>query len=174
MSERKNYNRIIGVLRQTKEVLVLEDTFRYSENFTGATSYRMEVLTKDQAEDRNTDEALRDWWQEAVASRHCDKGLDDWLDDARAEAEAEGLHFVGDDPSFRAEFDEALAKLTEEQRQQLKEATGVDEQFLAWFNVGCGRCIDANLTSKDFSLLLDPQALDIAIKAEKGIFDTKI
>ena len=166
---RKHHDRIIGVLKD-QVVLVLEDTFDHGNGFTGATGYSMEVLTKQEAEDRNTDDELREYWLDACQNGHCEKSLAEWCDEARDEAENQGLHFVLDDPSFWYEFSELLEALSAEDQNKVKQAMGVDENFLDWANFSCGRCIDKTLTKDDFALLLDPEALEIAIKAENGEF----
>lgn len=163
-NERKatTYNQIVGVLK-TGDVFVLEDIFEYTAGFKGATRYMMEPLTKQDIEDQNSPEYVRDYWEDAVSHRMTDLGLEEWTKE-QVENIPDGLYSLSDDPSFREETAQAYDELTEDQKAELDEAVGKDKNFVDWVCISCGRC--GKISEDGFAVIFRPDLLKAIQEAE--------
>lgn len=161
------YNEIVGVLKSGC-VFVLDDIFKYTDGFKGATRYEMEILTKDQVEAQNDPDYIadmyKDYWQEEVAHNNTELELEDWAKEI-SENLSPDMYSFSDDPSFRKEMRKAYEQLSDEQKAAVDKATGKDDKFVDWNCYCCGRC--GKITKDDFALILRPDLLDKIIEAEK-------
>ena len=150
----KKYNEVIGI-KPGDVIVVLDDIFRYDDGMCGATYYSMEPLTKTDIEAQNDPGNLKDLWQEAVAGGVTEQSLQEWAEEVRATMD-EDLYFPYDDPSFRSQIREAIAKLPPEQAQKIAEIEGRDE-FVDWNVFGCGRL--GRVNPDEFETVLNPQLI---------------
>lgn len=150
MRNQIDVNKIVGV--KNGEVYVLQYVFD-NNGFKGATGYSMRPLMKKEVDDfKNDTEYLRDIWVEAVQSGNTDLGLEDFAEEANEEAEMNDQYYCGDDDSFRADFNDLLDELTDEEKKMLP-TTDLD-----WTCVGCGRNFEKGMK---FDVVFNKEALDL-------------
>lgn len=173
MTNRKSttYNEIIGIT-ESNEIIILEDIFEYEDGFKGATYNLMGVLTPEQITEANDPEhiyAEYDWlWQEAVQAGHTELGKKEFLDEFLENRKYDGYYTMSDDPSYRYETDEALEKLTKEQRAEFDNIFGV--RGIAWVDFDCygGGRVGDSYQKWEFKALFRPDLINEIAKVEKA------
>lgn len=149
-------NKPVGMVGD--EVYVLEYVF--GKGFSGASGYSMRPLMKQEVEDRKNDiEYLREFWVEAVKDGNTDLGLEEYAEECNEEAEMNDQLFCGDDDSFRADFEDMVEELPQEQKEQIKSLTD-----LTWSCAGCGRCFSKDMK---FDVVFDQELIDLINEYEK-------
>jgi hypothetical protein len=80
--ERTKYGKLIG--RIEDQYYFLDEIFKHSDNFQGATATVLRPVPKDEWEERSEPDNLREdnreAWQAAVERGETDLGLDDWME----------------------------------------------------------------------------------------------
>lgn len=160
------YNEVVGIL-EDGAIFVLEEAFKYDDGFHGATHYTMYPMTQDDIDSRADEEEEQalcmDLWQQRVADGIETRGLEEFTDSVREELESD-QYFIGDDPSFRGDMDEAVEKMTPEVRAKFEAEVGVKgKDFVDWDCSSCGRIGKDEL---HFKTLLRPDLLEVIKEAE--------
>lgn len=142
------YNQIVGI--KDDLVYVLQESFQYGEKgMRGCVGYTMGTLSQEEIDLGNDMDNIKDeydyLWREAVASQRTELGLEEYLEEIVRDADMLGLYFLGDDDSFRCEFNDLVDNLSEDQKETLKRYFGEkDVDFVDWNCASCGRCFDPN------------------------------
>lgn len=154
MRESTKYNKIIGIANGL--VYVLEETFKYADEFKGCCGYAMSTISQDYIDEQNDVDYLcdnhEDIWRETVRAGQTTLGLYDFMEDL--------VHnccelFPSDDPSFRMDFEQALQDARPEVAKKVIEYFDADsEDFGAWNNEGCGRCFHKDM---EWEELFEPE-----------------
>lgn len=165
----KTYNEIIGITKDHR-VVILDHIFEYSDKFKGATRYEMRPLTQAEIDEANDVELAsvyaEDLWQIEVANGQTKLGLEEYTQDLIEQAQSDGLYFLGDDPSFRHDTDEAFDKLTDEQKKAFVKVLGEKGiDFMDWSSDCCGRIGD-DYKNWDWEILFRPDLLEEIAKYE--------
>lgn len=161
MKEQNNHDEVLGITKDG-ELVVVEYTFKQG-GLQGATGWHMGTLTQDQIDAQSDLDYIKDSyghiWQEAVAAGGTELGLDDYVKELiEAEEYNPDTYYLGDDPSFRYETDEAVAKLSEADQKKIDEIMGVKgKDFVDWSVGGCGRCIP--LDEAEYQVIFNPDLL---------------
>ena len=145
--EKIKINQIVGI--KDGELYVLEDVFKYSDGFKGATGYSMNVITQEYIDNMNDIDYLENeldyLWREAVQAGKTTDSLSDYMQSLVDECQFYGQLFPLDDNSFRYETEKLVEELPAEQKAELEKVFGVmGEDYTTWSVSGCGRCFNAN------------------------------
>ena len=141
------YNKIVNFDEDTKEIIVLDDIFKYEDGFKGATGSKFEPVSRDEYEDRTDEDNFVEYL--------IDSGID--LPDNFKRSGFEGLAkaMIANDEVKDFVFDTSYNELWEYLREELN--LSEDEAYI--FNcIGGGRCFD-----KDFNGNINPE-LSILIR----------
>ena len=141
------YNKIVNFDEDTKEIIVLDDIFKYKDGFKGATGSKFEPVSRDEYEDRTDEDNFVEYL--------IDSGID--LPDNFKRSGFEGLAkaMIANDEVKDFVFDTSYNELWEYLREELN--LSKDEAYI--FNcIGGGRCFD-----KDFNGNINPE-LSILIR----------
>ena len=141
------YNKIVNFDEDTKEIIVLDDIFKYEDGFKGATGSKFEPVSRDEYEDRTDEDNFVEY---LIGS-----GID--LPDNFKRSGFEGLAkaMIANDEVKDFVFDTSYNELWEYLREELN--LSEDEAYI--FNcIGGGRCFD-----KDFNGNINPE-LSILIR----------
>lgn len=151
-------NQIVGI--KDGSVYVLEYVFKDGDGFMGATGYQMEPLTKDTVEymKENQESEYEYLWKDALERGTTKLGLKDWIAQAQEEAESMGRYCIGDDDSFRAQFEDIINDLPADKKKLLPETD------LDWNCSGCGRIFSKNMK---FDIVFDQSLVDLINQYEK-------
>lgn len=132
---------------------------RWNEVLGGACGITMNTINQEYIDEMNDrDYVAQEYdylWREAVANRETELGLDDYIDGLIYNEE--GL-FVGDDPSFRYDCEEAIDALPDELRAKVESIIGVkDEDYAALSCVSCGALFSSmdDIDTSDWLLVAD-------------------
>lgn len=157
MRKATTIKKILGITTDN-EIIMVEDLFEYSDDFKGATGYRIGTLTQDQIDSQLEPEAVVDLWEDAVEGGYTTKTLTEWAKEMNEKAQEQGSHFYTDDPSFRQEMDDAYNELPADQKAGIKAVVGEKgKDFVDWDGLGCGRCVPTDPAA--YKLILDPDLL---------------
>lgn len=154
------YNQIVGITK-AGTLYVLDDIFKYTDGFKGATRYEMEPLTDKAIEIRSDDEVI----EQLYADSETDRSFENWKAVAQDELGAD-QHYIGDDPSFRTPTAKAFDALTPEQKALIEGyfAGRFDGKRVDWDCVCCGRC--GKISEDDFEIIINHDLLGKIIEAE--------
>lgn len=168
MKEEKQINQIVGI--KDGELFVLENVFKYSDGFKGATGYSMSTITQSYIDDMNDLDTLCDehdyLWREAVQAGSTTLGLQEfmqeWVDSCRYNEQL----YPFDDNSFRYQTENLVKELPTDQKQELEKVFGVmGKDFEAWSVGGCGRCFNAN---DKWDVVFRPDLVELIKEYEQG------
>lgn len=163
------YNQIVGI--KDGLVYVLEESFQYGEKgMRGCVGYAMETLSQETIDSQNDVDNLIDeydyLWREAVASQSTELGLSDYIVQLTEDVDENGLYFLGDDDSFRYQFNGLVDNLPEDQKEILKRYFGEkDVDYVDWNCVRCDRCFDPG---EEWNEVFNPELLEVINEYEKG------
>ncbi len=164
----KTYNEIVGITKDNT-LVILDHVFEYTDNFKGATRYEMTTLSQEDIDNSNgSDDYIEGLWRDAVQNSETTEGLTKYSEKFKEEfkEQFDDLYFVGDDSSFRCETDEAVEKLTDEQRAELESVLGVKgKDFVDW-NAGCCGRIGDDYKKWEWKKLFRPDLLELIAKFE--------
>ena len=140
-------NQIVGI--KNGELYVLEDVFKYSDGFKGATGYSMNVITQEYIDNMNDIDYLENeleyLWREAVQAEKTTDSLREYMESLVDESQFYGQLFPLDDNSYRYDTEKLVEELPAEQKAELEKVFGVmGEDYATWSVSGCGRCFNAN------------------------------
>ena len=140
-------NQIVGI--KDGELYILENVFKYSDGFKGATGYHMNVITQDYIDEMNDIDFLceeNDYlWREAVQAERTTDSLQEYMQNLVDECSYYNQLFPFDDNSFRYQTEKLVEELPTDQKQELEKVFGVmGEDYATWSVSGCGRCFNTN------------------------------
>lgn len=140
-------NQIVGI--KDGELYVLQDVFKYSDGFKGATGYSMGTITQGYIDDMNDIDYLENeldyLWREAVQAGKTTDGLREYMQSLVDECQFYGQLFPLDDNSYRYDTEKLVEELPAEQKAELEKVFGViGEDFATWSVGSCERCFNAN------------------------------
>lgn len=100
-AKRTNYNEVLG-RDEYGDIVMLDDTFEYSEGFTGATGTRFEVVSAEEVQEclDNFEEYVDELWRMVVAENDTTDGLTEWVED----------HFPDDDSKIAHMYDDSYSE----------------------------------------------------------------
>lgn len=140
------------------ELYRLDTTFKYGDGMKGATGEHFELLTQDILDERNTDEAWRDYareiWQMAAADGNTESSLDEYVEDCQADADGE---YAGHDSSFIYDASLDLEIVNEHYKKYCKAADIEYEQIVCLNCTGCGRCFSKK---EEYDYIINQKAID--------------
>lgn len=159
--QEKKINQIVGI--KNNELWILEDCFKYSDNFKGCTGYHMNILTQEFIDDMNDINNLTaeyDYlWKEAVAAGRTELGLEDYIQECVDECQYYGQLYLGDDNSFRYDTEELIEQLPEEQKALIEKHFGIkDKNYVTWAVSGCGRCFNPD---DEWDVIFNPELIEL-------------
>lgn len=160
-------NQIVGI--KNGDLYVLEDVFKYSDNFKGATGYYMNIITQDyidEMNDINFLEAELDYlWREAVQAGNTTDSLREYMQSLIDECQFYDRLHPMDDNSFRYQTEKLVEELPTEQKTELEKVFGVmGEDFVTWDCSGCGRCFNAD---DKWEIIFRPDLIELIKQYEK-------
>lgn len=166
-----DYNKVLGV-RKDGQVVIVEYTFEYSDNFKGATGFEMSPLSQtvidDYRQNGPEEDYIRDCYEIAVAENGEERSFEDYKAAVLGEVEdSDRTYFAGDDPSFRDVMEGIWEDLSDEDKAKIAEALGAtpyEGDFVDWEVGSCGRCISTN--RDDYSVILDEDLFRAVVAAE--------
>lgn len=157
------YNQIVGI--KDGCVYVLQESFLYgSDGMRGCCGYSMGTLdqgTVDYYNDvDNLTNELKYLWKEAVASDDTEDSLVEFLERMKYNyIEIDNLYYVGDDDSYRYQFNNLIDDLPEDQKKIIEQHFGVQgEDFVDWQISGGGRCFDPDM---EWDVLFRPDLIEV-------------
>lgn len=158
VQNKTSYNKIIGVTTDN-ELVILEYTFENSDNFKGATGYRMSTITEGYIEEKKSfDYADEYLWKDSVSNGYTDLGFEEWWEELVEDAEGSGYLYPYDDDSFRYETEELYDELSDEDRAKIEEVLGVKgEDYVTFESSSCGRCFEEDM---EWAVLLEPELFE--------------
>lgn len=149
---------LLGI-NANKELVFFE---HWNSVYGGACGVTMNTINQayiDEMNDRDYVAQEYDYlWREAVASHNTELGLDDYIDGLISEIQYSDNLFVGDDPSFRYDCEEAIDALPDELRAKVEAIIGVkDEDYVALSCVSCGALFSSmkDIDTSDWLLVAD-------------------
>ena len=154
-------NQIVGI--KDGEIWILENVFKYSDGFKGATGYHMGTISQSYIDEMNDINFLCEEydyiWREAVQAGSTEKGLEEFMRDWVYESSCCGYLFPSDDDSFRYQTEKLVEELPTDHKQKLAEVFGVmGEDFATWTCSGCGRCFNVN---DEWDVVFRPDLLEL-------------
>lgn len=165
--EETKINQIVGI--KQGELYILEDVFKYSDGFKGATGYHMNIITQDYIDEMNDIDYLceeNDYlWREAVQAGSTTDSLQEYMQSLVDECSYYDMLFPFDDNSFRYQTEKLVEELLTEQKAELEKAFGVmGEDFVTWNCSGCGRCFNAD---DEWDVIFRPDLVELIKQYEK-------
>lgn len=159
--EETKINQIVGI--KNGELYVLEDVFKYSDGFKGATGYSMNVITQEYIDDMNDIDYLEtelDYlWREAVQAGETTDNLREYIESLVDKCQSHGQLYPSDDNSFRYDTEKLVEELPAEQKAELEKVFGVmGKDYATWSVSGCGRCFNAN---DEWDVIFRPDLLEL-------------
>lgn len=159
--EETKINQIVGV--KDGELYILEDVFKYSDGFKGATGYHMGVISQSYIDEMNDINFLCEeydyLWREAVQGGHTTDSLQEYMQSWIDETYYSDQLYPSDDNSFRYQTEKLVEELPADQKQELEKVFGVmGEDFAAWSVSGCGRCFNPN---DEWDVVFRPDLLEL-------------
>lgn len=142
-----------------KELVFFENWNEYLGGAYGITMSVLDARHIDEMNDR--DYVAQEYaflWREAVASHSTELGLNDYIDEIISNLEDSDELFVGDDPSFRYDCEEAIDALPDDLRAKVESIIGVkDEDYVALSCVSCGSLFSSmdDIDTSDWLLVAD-------------------
>lgn len=166
--QEEQINQIVGI--KDGELFVLENVFKHTDSFKGATGYSMGTITQSYIDDMNDIDMLCDeydyLWREAVQACSTEKGLEDFMQSLIDNCSFYDQLFPFDDNSFRYQTEKLVEELPEEQKKELEKVFGVmGEDFAAWSVSGCGRCFN---TDDKWDVIFRPDLVELIKEYEQG------
>ena len=160
-SEKTKINQIVGI--KNGELYVLEDVFKHSDGFKGATGYSMGTITQDYIDKMNNidylETELDSVWREAVQAERTTDSLQEFMQNWVNECQFYDQLYPSDDNSYRYETEKLIEELPAERKAELEEAFGVmGEDYATWSVSGCGRCFKAN---DEWDVVFRPDLLEL-------------
>lgn len=177
---------VIGVTKD-ESLLLLEKLFWDSSGFHGATHYGMRPLDKAEIESHRDPDSdnLSELWKMAVQAGETTDSLEKFAEAANEEADACGLYYPCDDPSFRDDALTAWSDLSDEGRtlaaramgagrlvediesKEASESTDGYDNFVTFSCTSCGR-LGADCGSKEWldAAIAPKEVLDIIRRFE--------
>lgn len=132
-----------------------DDLFEYTDSFKGATGSVMTPVSKEDYDERTSDESLRDSykyiWVETVKAGNTEESFTDWLEDVKDNDGDEAFFDLGE-----YQYAEALRKL-------IPELT--EEDYPVIENTGAGRIFDTDLK---FDEIYDQELLTKILEQESN------
>ena len=159
--EETKINQIVGI--KDGELYVLEDVFKYSDGFKGATGYSMNVITQEYIDNMNDIDYLckeNDYlWREAVQAQRTTDSLQEFMQSLIDESLYNDMLFPFDDNSFRHQTEKLVKELPTEQKAELEKVFGImGEDYVTWNCSDCGRCFNAN---DEWDVVFRPDLLEL-------------
>lgn len=109
-------------------------------------------------------------WREAVNSGETNESLEEYCEGLIEQTKYSDSLFLGDDPSYRWETNEAISKLPEEVQKAIEGIVGVkDEDFVEYDCVSCGYLFACpnDLDTSDWKLVHDKELIAKIISVMK-------
>ena len=150
MTDRKqtDYKKLVG--RTGDEYFFIDYSFEHSEDFKGTTGSVMRPVSRQEYEDRTSEENMRDYlkdsWQAAVESGRYEESLDDYLE----EIEPDEM------------FDQSYPEYAEQLREKFPEFTEEDYPIIEC--IGGGRCFSKGMK---FDEVYSPELVKVINKFER-------
>ena len=159
--EETKINQIVGI--KDGELYVLEDVFKCSDGFKGATGYSMNIITQKYIDDMNDVDYLEselDYLRrEAVQAGNTTDSLRKYMQSLIDECQFYDQLFPLDDNSFRHQTEKLAEELPAEQKVELEKVFGViGEDYATWSVSSCGRCFNAN---DEWDVIFRPDLLEL-------------
>ena len=159
--EETKINQIVGI--KSGELYVLEDVFKYSDGFKGATGYSMNVIIQEYIDNMNDIDYLEtelDYlWRDAVQAGKTTDSLREYMKSLVDECQFYGQLFPLDDNSYRYDTEKLVEELPAEQKAELEKVFGImGEDYVTWSVGGCGRCFNAN---DEWDVIFRPDLLEL-------------
>ena len=154
-------NQIVGI--KGGELYVLEDVFKYSDEFKGATGYSMGTISQSYIDEMNDIDFLESkldyLWREAVQAGNTTDSLREYMQNLIDECQFYDQLFPLDDNSFRHQTEKLVEELPAEQKVELVKVFGViGEDYATWSVNGCGRCFKAD---DEWDVIFRPDLLEL-------------
>lgn len=151
--EQKDYYELVG-RTVSGRIYMLDYTFKYSDNFSGATGTHWEAVTKEEYEERlNIDtfmEEFRWLWEDQVKNNRTDESLKEWSE-AMLEEGVEDLLF---DKSYENKWEDIRKAFPEYNK----------EDYPVFSCTGGGRCFPIK---EEWEILINPELLKAIDEAEE-------
>ena len=159
--EKTKINQIVGI--KDGELYVLEDVFKYSDGFKGATSYSMGTISQSYIDEMNDIDYLESeldcLWREAVQAKETTDSLREYIESLVNDCQFYGQLYPLDDNSFRYQTEKLVEELPADQKAELEKVFGVmGEDYVTWSVSGCGRCFKAD---DEWDVIFRPDLLEL-------------
>ena len=159
--EETKINQIVGI--KGGELYVLEDVFKYSDGFKGATGYSMNTISQSYIDEGNEVDFLCEeydyLWREAVQAGSTTDSLQEFMQNWVDECSLYDQLYPFDDNSYRYDTEKLVKALPEEQKAELEKVFGVmGEDYVTWSVGSCGRCFKAD---DEWDVIFRPDLLEL-------------